>query len=322
MTIDPLHLLYACVFLSVLLLVEGLYLLVADRMRSRAVNRRQRLLDAGAARQDALATLLRRRSGGDAGWLARLAPLARLDRMAAQAGVRMATPRLLALAGLWTVAAGALALRLDGVPPAAALALGLAAGAGTPLALLAIARRRRLARFGRQLPDALDVVVRSLRAGHPVSVAVRMVGEQMADPIGSEFGVVVDEMTYGLELREALERLCQRVGHPELGLMVVAIKVQHQSGGNLAEVLSGLARVLRAREAMRRKVRSLSAEGRLSAWILTVMPFLVAGGVSLLSPGYFRDVQSDPLFAAALGAAGTGLAMGVFFVWRIVNVRI
>ncbi|HEY0837332.1 MAG TPA: type II secretion system F family protein [Azospirillum sp.] len=322
MAIDPHLLLYAALFLSVLFLVEGLHLLLAGRpWWRRAVNRRQRLLDGGAGREDALAVLLRR-DGGKAGRLSELAPVRRLDRLVQQAGAAIPTARLLAGMAAAATLAGLLGWSQQGLAPVEAAGAGLAIGVGLPLAWLGMARRRRLKRFGEQLPDALDVIVRSLRAGHPVPVAMKLVAEQMADPIGSEFGIVVDEMTYGLEIREALERLAQRVGHAELGLVTVAIKIQYQSGGNLAEVLAGLSRIIRARAGMLRKVSALSAEGRLSALMLTVLPFLVGGGIVALSPDYFGQVQDDPLFPLGMAWSGGGLLIGIVMIWRMVNLRV
>ncbi|HYD66410.1 type II secretion system F family protein [Azospirillum sp.] len=322
MSIDPHLLLYGALFLSVLCLVEGLYLLLSGRpMWRRAVNRRQRLLDNGTGREDTLAVLLRR-DGGKAGRLSELAPVRRLDRLVQQAGASVATARLLIGMVVAAVAFGLIGgAQMEMAPPTAAV-FGLASGVGLPLAWLNLARKRRLKRFGDQLPDALDVIVRSLRAGHPVPVAMKLVAEQMADPIGSEFGIVVDEMTYGLETREALERMAQRVGHAELGLVTVAIKIQYQSGGNLAEVLAGLSRIIRARAGMLRKVAALSAEGRMSATMLTALPVVVAGAITLLSPDYFSQVQGDPLFPVVLTWAGCGLLTGILMVWRMVNLRV
>jgi tight adherence protein B len=322
MSVDPHLLLYGALFLSVLFLVEGLYLLLAGRpMWRRAVNRRQRLLDSGTGREDTLAVLLRR-DAGKVGRLTALGPVRRLDRLVQQAGMAVPTARLLTGMAMAAMGAGLTVWVQQGLAPLSAMGVGLAVGAGLPLAWLGLARRRRLNRFGEQLPDALDVIVRSLRAGHPVPVAMKLVAEQMADPIGSEFGIVVDEMTYGLEIREALERMAQRVGHAELGLVTVAIKIQYQSGGNLAEVLAGLSRIIRARAGMLRKVSALSAEGRLSALMLTLLPFIVGGGILMVSPDYFGQVQGDPLFPMGLAWSGGGLLLGIVMIWRMVNLRV
>lgn len=324
MNIEPIHLLYGALFLSVLFLVEGLYLLVAGRPQAqRAVNRRQRLLANGTNREEALALLLRRGArDGLSATLVRLRPLQFLEGLLMQSGIGLPTGHLLAIMAGLSGGVFSMSAALYKLPVAAAFLLGPVVGIGLPVLVLRIARSRRTARFGEQLPDALDTIVRSLRAGHPVATALRLVSEQMSDPIGSEFGIVVDEMTYGLELREALERLAQRVGYPELGLMTVAIKVQHQSGGNLAEVLAGLSRVIRARHQMIRKIASLSAEGRMSAVVMMIIPFAVAGGIKLMNPGYFAAVQNDPLFLAGMGVAAASLLLGMATIWRMVNVKV
>jgi len=254
--------------------------------------------------------------------LVQLRPLQFLERLLVQSGIGMPTGHLMAIMTGLSGGAFTITAALYKVPVPLAFLLGPVVGIGLPVLALRMARARRLARFGEQLPDALDTIVRSLRAGHPVSSALRLVSEQMSDPIGSEFGIVVDEMTYGLELREALERLAQRVGYPELGLMTVAMKVQHQSGGNLAEVLAGLSRVIRARHQMIRKIASLSAEGRMSAVVMMIIPVAVGGGINMLNPDYFAAVQDDPLFAAGMGVAGVSLLLGMTMIWRMVNVKV
>ena len=152
---------------------------------------------------------------------------------------------------------------------------------------LTMARRRRIAAFSEQLPDALDVIVRGLRAGHPFRVSLALVAREMPDPIGSEFGIVADEVTFGLEQTTAIDNLCRRVGQPDLSFFSIAVTIQQQSGGNLAEIMTRLSRMLRNRSKMRLKIRSLSAEGRLSAIALSATPFILVGVIHLIAPDYF-----------------------------------
>ena len=147
----------------------------------------------------------------------------------------------------------------------------MALGIGLPLFVVRFIRNRRKAAFSTQLPDALDVVVRSLRSGHPVPTALTLVGREMPDPIGTEFGLTTDELTYGIDLPRALQNLSARVGVPDMSLLVTAVSLQSSAGGNLGEVLENLSRILRDRFQLKRKVRSLSAEGRFSAYGLTIL---------------------------------------------------
>lgn len=192
-----------------------------------------------------------------------------LNRLITQSGVLQRRLLVVSLVAAITAALvlniviGNLALKLLGA---------IAAGIVLPLLFLVVKRRRRLRQFENQLPDAVDVMVRSLRAGHPVSLAVALVGREMADPIGTEFGIASDEMTYGLDREAALVNLRERTGQGDLAFLVVAISIQSKTGGNLAEILSNLSTLIRARFKMRRKIHVLTSEGRFSAVGLSVVP--------------------------------------------------
>lgn len=245
----------------------------------------------------------------------------RLDRLLGRAGVSLAAARLAGIVAAVAVTATVLVLLL-GAGPLVAVAAGLAAGLGGPMLVLQRMAARRVARFAEQLPEALAMMARSLRAGHPINAALGLVAREMPDPLGGEFVIVFDEMTYGLDLREALGNLCQRIDGRELRYMAVAISIQQGSGGNLAELLDTLARVLRDISRMHRKVRALSAEGRLSAAVLSILPFCVAFGIAALAPGYYDGVVADPPFLAVLAAGGAGIVIGIAMMAKMVNFRI
>ena len=157
-----------------------------------------------------------------------------------------------------------------------------------PLIVLRFLKKRRHKMFGIQLPEALELITRGLKAGHPVPVAIAMVAREMPDPIGTEFGVVADEVTYGSDLVSALQSMHMRVGHEDLPLFVTAVSIQTTSGGNLREILDGLATVIRERGKLRRKVRAISTEGRMSAYILTAVPALLMVGIMVLMPQFYQ----------------------------------
>jgi tight adherence protein B len=197
-----------------------------------------------------------------------LIPVLWLNRLVLQSGTKLGLMRLFLvclslsasafMAGAYLFQENAL---LSGL---AAVAVGMA----LPLLILSVMRRRRQKKFAAQLPEALDIVVRSLKAGHPVPVALGMVGREMGDPVGSEFGMVVDELTYGLDLETVLRNLYHRVGQEDLGLMVTAVSLQSSTGGNLSEVLGNLSRIIRERFKLRRKVRACRRRAgcRPTAW--------------------------------------------------------
>lgn len=326
MPFDPQYLVYGAIFLFVLLGVEGLYYLMIDGRRggNRNINRRLRMLASGTDSRDVLHKLRRKTKSENAtfGELIRLLrPLSRLDDLITQSGLTIPTSRMLGImAALWGISFVVLAAVMNLPAPRGAL-ISLAPAA-LPILYLMARTRRRLKRFTEQFPDSLDLIVRSLRAGHPISTAMGLVAQEMPDPIGTEFGIAVDEMTYGLDLRDALQNMSLRVRVQDLNYLVVAISIQHGTGGNLAEVLEGLSKVIRDRFHMFSKVKALSAEGRLSAVILSILPLVVAGAVWGLNPRYFNEVKDDPLFMILMSVGAGLLIAGNLIMWRMVRIRV
>ena len=172
-----------------------------------------------------------------------------------------------------------------------------------PYLVLRMLRSRRQKKFGAQFPDALDIIVRSLRAGHPVPIAITMVGREMADPIGSEFGIVSDEITYGADLEAAMRNLYARIGSDDLPLFVTAVAIQGSTGGNLGEILEDLSGVIRQRFKMRRKIRALAAEARASALILSALPIGMFIVIQFVAPEFYASVWNEHLTKYLLGGA-------------------
>jgi tight adherence protein B len=313
---DPLYWTYGAIFLATILLIEGIFSLVGDLKHGtrRAINRRLKLLEEGNSTENVLRTLRRDlRKGLFAG--------TELDRMIAQAGWTISAGRFILLLASITIAIGA-GLSVSGLmSPVIGAILGVLIGSVAPLLQLRRARARRLKKFSEQLPDALDIIVRSLRAGHPVAAAMSLAAKEMPDPIGTEFGITVDEMTYGMTLPDALAKMAERVDQGDLKFVVVAISIQHGSGGNLAEVLSGISGVIRARFRMKHKIRALSAEGRISAVILSVLPFLVAAAIFTLRGDYYMEHAGDPRIYIAVGSGFLLMIVGMIVMYRMVRFR-
>jgi tight adherence protein B len=183
------------------------------------------------------------------------------------------------------------------------------------------ARRRRIARFAALLPDTIDIIVRGLRVGYPLPAALNLVAHEMPEPIGSEFRLTCEEIEFGLDLRSAIENLYSRVGQEDLLFLVMAINVQNQTGGNLAQILSGLARLLRNRSKLALKVKALSADGRMSAMVLSLFPFILVGGINFISPAYFSEVRQHAAIIPALVYAGISLLIGNIVMYRMVNFK-
>lgn len=317
---DPIYLLYLLIGASAAMFAEGAYLLLHNKASYRKnINRRLKVIDDKADRESVLVQL-RRERGLTAGGDYRL-PLVNFNQLVLQSGLTIGVTRILLFAAIAMVAAfGATMLFTASLPKA----LGAAAFCGflLPLLLLKYLRSRRRKKFSAQFPDAIDIIVRSLRAGHPVPIAVSMVSREMSDPIGSEFGIVVDEVTYGAELETALRSLYFRVGTDDLPLFVTAVAIQGSTGGNLGEILENLSKVIRERFKMRRKIRALAAEGRASALILSSLPFGMFAMINMLVPEFYGSVWHEGLTKLVLFIAGCWMGVGNFIMYRLVNFRI
>jgi tight adherence protein B len=317
---DSIYLVYGLVALSAALVVEALYLLFFSAASYRSkINRRLQIMSNVADRETILVQLRRERGltgGGDF----RL-PLVALNRLILQSGLTMGINRLVIFMTVGVVMTFAGMMFIHG-NVGESLVVTAACGLGLPLLILRILRNRRQKAFGAQFPDALDMIVRSLRAGHPVPIAIGMVSREMKDPIGSEFGTVSDEITYGADLETAMRNLYFRVGQDDLPLFVTAIAIQGTTGGNLGEILENLSKVIRDRFKMRRKIRALAAEGRASAMILSSLPIAIFLMIQLVAPEFYRSVWGQDMTKIGLSAAGAWMLLGNFIMYRMVNFRI
>jgi tight adherence protein B len=318
--IDSIYLVYLFVALAAGLSVEGVYLLFfSGRSYRKNINRRLRLVDEQPSRE-AVLVQLRRERGLNADGNYRL-PLVALNRLILQSGLPLGIGKF----AIYVGAAAAIALGgVVAVGGSVLEAFGAALFCGTllPLLVLRILRSRRQKAFAAQFPDALDIIVRSLRAGHPVPIAINMVAREMRDPIGSEFGIVSDEITYGSDLESGMRNLYFRLGQDDLPLFVTAVAIQGSTGGNLGEILENLSAVIRERFKMRRKIRSLAAEGRTSALILSSLPILMFLAVQVITPQFYASVWGYDITKVCLAAAVGWMLIGNFIMYRMVNFRI
>ena len=245
----------------------------------------------------------------------------RLDQFIVQAGLDWTVGRLLLLClAFWAVGLALLTVVLN-QPPLLGTALALALAA---LPWLYVARQRgaRLKRFEQQLPEALDLMVRALRSGHAFASALQMVGEEMPEPVAGEFRIVHDEVSFGVSMPQALANLAQRVPLTDLRYFVVAVQVQRESGGNLTELLGNLSRLIRERLKLLARVRVLSSEGRLSAWVLGLMPFALAGLMSVVSPKFISLLWTDPIGVSIVKTMLFLMLLGVLLLRKIVRIRV
>jgi tight adherence protein B len=194
--------------------------------------------------------------------------------------------------------------------------------ASAPWFWLGSQRSKRIQLFERQIPEALDLMGRALRAGHAFPTAVKMVGDEMADPIGKEFRILFDETNFGVPQNEALVRLADRVPVDDLRFFVVAVTIQRESGGNLAELLDNIASIVRARLKLLGEVRTLSAEGKMSAWVLGLLPFCVAVLINLVNPNFMDVLWTDPVGLRLVGGALVLMAFAVWWMRIIIRIRV
>lgn len=313
--IDPGWLTFVGVFMGALLLIEGIRQLTSRRETdSEARSRRMRMIAGGTQIEERLSILL----PGDGSRNAFLG--LDLGRMLVASGLPR-QPMLFGLGALALFCLASLAL-MPLVGTLVAVGLSLMIFVLFPLMLLSMIKASRLKRISAQLPDALDLMARALRAGHPLSSSIGTVAETMPDPIGTEFGIVVDQISYGDELVVAFRKLAERNPSEDFHCLAVSIAIQHGTGGNLGRVLGVLAGVMRGRIMMRRKIKSMSAEGRISAWILSGLPFIMVGLNSIITPSYYGDVVQNPLFMPMALVTLALIFLNGFVLFRLVNFRI
>ena len=313
---------YGLIFIAVLVLVEGLYLTVFGRsIRLNAkVNRRLELLEKGDTRDEVLEQLRKEMTQHMS---TRRVPLySILGDRAAKANLAL-SPRQLVMVIVLLGVAAFVGLSLG---TAAGLTVRLIVSAGMSIGgvylWLDSKARKRMSLFEEQLPDAVELMVRSLRVGHPFSSAISIVAREVADPLGSEFGVIADENAYGRDIGESLQALAERMEMQDLRFLAVAVAIQQQSGGNLAEILDGLAKVIRARFRLFRRVRAITAEAKFSGMILSVFPIVALVAINLLDPHYYDQVRHTDVFVpASLGVLAL-LIINVIFMRIMVNIKV
>jgi tight adherence protein B len=232
------------------------------------------------------------------------------------------TPTQLVAASFGLFATLFLTLLVLSIPLLLALALAAWGGILSPMLLISFLANRRRALFSQQMPQTVDLIARSLQAGHPVTTAMGVAAHQMPDPIGPEFSLVIGEMNAGLDRDTALRNLLLRFPIPELRMFTASLEVTRETGGNVAEVLLKLGDAMRSKAQLRKKVEAISAEGRLSFWVVSALPIAVVAVLMLLRPEYYSEVSSDPLFWRLMMVPPVLWMIGALSIWRMINFKI
>ena len=313
-------------FAACILMVEGAWLWWSGTHggAARRINRRLRLMAArGEAGGERISILKQRRYARAPGLerlLRRVPQAAKLDHLLLQSGLSWSVAQFIGVTGALLLAA-LLLLAAWSMPLPGALLL-LSCAVSGPCLLVLRARAARLKKIEVQLPEAADFLARALRAGHSFSNVLQMVGDELNEPISGEFKMAHEEINYGVPMNEALQNLAARIPLTDLRYLVIAVLVQRESGGNLAEVLVSIARIIRARLKLLGQVRVLSAEGRMSAWVLGLMPVVMIGVMALVNPQYIRLLWTDPSGIKLLWYAAGMVALGVVWMRNVIRIRI
>ena len=254
-----------------------------------------------------------------------------IDRMLLQARLQIETPRVLLIILIAPVALFFGLLLLMSLRWGVGVSVGrlvicatfaVALGAVLPLMAISAKATRTRKKIQDQFPVALDVFVRGLRAGHPIAAALDLLTVELPEPIGPEFKTVVDEVSYGAELRDSLQNMAERWDLGDMRMFVVSLSIQSETGGNLAEILENLTKVIRERQAMFMKVRALSSEGRMTAVMLTVLPVFTFALLFIFNPQFFLDVANDPWFVPGFAFLIILYLIGFFTIRKMVDLKV
>ena len=315
-------------FVAVFLLIQAVMSLVLSSSdQNKRVNRRLTLLASGLDRDAVFGTLVRNPAsiGKDGGTFAHYHES--LNLRLKQAGLAITPIQFISYVamvgtGLWLLLLAVFIVKGASLVAGILLSLVIAVVVSSVGGLMWLNGRRksRLKKLEQQLPLALDIATRAIRAGHPVISAVQLASEELGDPIGSEFGLIVDETTYGLEFKEALISFARRTGSADAHFFAVSVGIQSETGGNLAEILEGLAGVVRGRQTLAKRVKALASEGKASAVILSVLPAFLIGMMMLMAPTFYTSKFGDPLFWPVAIAVMVVYGIGQIIISRITNI--
>lgn len=313
------------VFVVVVLIVQGAYLLLKAKLNPevKRIQKELRTLS-GDNRQEPI-DIVRKRLLSHIPWLnemllrLRFPIVDRANRLLRQADTKRSLGVFILLTLLLGLGGFLMALKIVGSFPLAFPA-GLLTGMIPPFYLVR-RRRLRMQKFERQLPDALDLIARALKAGHSLTSGIQMVSQEFDDPLGSEFGYTLDEVNFGVGYKEALGSLCERISVPDLKFFAVSVIIQRQSGGNLAEILDNISRLIRERFKLRRRIHALAGESKLSATILVILPFFFAVTLLIINPAYIKTLVVDPMGRMMVGVAMIMMAVGVMVMRKMTVIK-
>ena len=322
MVISAEPLIYGLIFLAVLALVQGIYLTVFGKSISlnNRVNRRLEMLEKGAGREQVLEQLRKEMSQHMS---SRSIPLyAILADKAQKANIAFTPGQLMMVMAVLTVVAFFLLTFGTGAGLVIRIVISILMGVGAVYVWVNNTAKKRIGMIEEQLPEAVELMVRSLRVGHPFASALQIVAKEVPDPLGTEMGVISDEAAYGRDVGEALKHMAERIDLQDLRFLAVAVTIQQTSGGNLAEILDGLAKVVRSRFKLFRRVRAITAEAKWSGMFLSGFPIVALVMINVIQPNYYDDVKETAYFIPACLVVAAFLVANIFVMRALVNIKV
>ena len=322
MVISAEPLIYGLIFIAVLALVQGIYLTVFGKSISlnNRVNRRLEMLEKGAGREQVLEQLRKEMSQH---MKSRSIPLySILADKAQKANIAFTPPQLIMVMAVLTVVAFILLTFGTSAGLVIRIVLSVLMGVGAVFVWVSNTANKRLSMIEEQLPESVELMVRSLRVGHPFSSALQIVAKEVPDPLGTEMGVISDEAAYGRDVGEALKAMAERIDMQDLRFLAVAVTIQQTSGGNLAEILDGLAKVVRSRFRLFRRVKAITAEAKWSGMFLSVFPILALVMINVIQPDYYDEVKETSVFIPACLVVAAFLVVNIFVMRALVNIKV
>ncbi len=322
MQISAAPLIYIMIFVAVVVIVNGIYLIVFGKsisLNSR-VSRRLTLLEKNANREQVLEQL---RKEMNQHLNAKNIPLySMLAKKAQRANIAFSPQQLIGIMAGLSVFAFLMLSVFTEAETSLRIALGIAMGVGGVFVWVNNTAKKRMNLLEEQLPDSIELMVRSLRVGHPFSTAIGIVAKEIPDPLGSEFGVIADEAAYGRDVSESLKAFAERMDSQDLRFLAVAVSIQQQSGGNLAEILEGLAKVVRARFKLFRRVRAITAEAKWSGVFLSGFPIAALVMINVVQPDYYDEVKETTAYIPAALFVVTFLIINIIYMKVMTNIKV
>ena len=313
---------YILIFVAVLALVQGIYLVIFGKSISMdgKVNRRLDMLDKGGNREQVLEQLRKEMTQHMKSQSIPIYSL--LADKAQKANIAFTPSQLVMLMAVVCAVSFVLLTFLTAVSVPVRSLVAVLMGIGGVYVWVSRTANKRMSMLSEQLPEAVELMVRSLRVGHPFSSAVAMVAKEVPDPLGTEMGMISDEAAYGRDMGESLKTMAERLDSQDLRFLAVAVTIQQTSGGNLAEILDGLAKVIRSRFRLFRRVAAITAEAKWSGNLLSAFPFLALLGINVVKPDYFDEVMETSLFIPAALIVAAFLVLNIIVMRALVNIKV